>query len=1143
MFQRKYYPINSLRQRISAIIVPMKVILFSVFFFLASIVRGEVFIVTSNADSGSGTLREAIGKAVTNGSIETDVIQFDLAVPVISLITPLPSLPSKIIVNGSSQPGNSIGLSDAKVEIKLDPGVPYQTQNIGFFTGLNVSDLEIYGFFFSVLANGYRSSSPINLRSCTNIKIGAPGKGNVFGSLEVDVSLTSCDNIKISANWFGLNPQQSGVLSTAFGHPLTMYMCDEIMVGGEVVSEGNIFCGRYYGISITGYNPTTGQVGRKGNSCTIKNNRFGLKGYAGVSDPNYIKDFKTILVQDNICPLSGGFFIERSDLVKVYGNKLGIDEGSIKGQTLTTPLGFDQCEKVVVGGTAEEEKNVLSHGNVYGFGIYSHSCGDVLILGNSIYCVNDQIYYSGQSKVPLPEISVVTILGGVIKGKSTPNARVELFTDGECNTCQAKTLTSSTYADNAGNWEAPAPAGMGFTASATLNSRTSLFLKLQLSLTNVKATDPTCAKSNGSIRGATIINATSVEWRNTAGDIVGTNADLENVPAGTYTLIARIGGGCQTQPYTFTLKDTRPQLFTSNVMITQPACGVKNGSIKNISGNFGSFIFKSLTWRNQNGEIMGSNLDLLNASPGVYTLTLESTGGCSAQAGPFVLNNQGAPLIDNTSQQIIAATCNASNGSVKGLRASGTGTLSYTWKNSKDETVSNNPDLESITGGVYTLEAKNPNGCLSLITVTVPELNSISINAMNASVTESSCNLANGSINGITVNGATAYQWLNEAGDVFSNTTNAELNNAPSGKYRLRASNNNGCVKESAIFEIPRHVSAPFPEYPVIAIRPCADNTGRIEVDFGTANRPAASEWRDRNGKIIGTGSGLNNLSAGEYFLYLTNNEGCVSFYKEYQLAAIAPLEVDLTNLRVEHDKCGLENASISGAIAKNGEGVYTYTWVNEGGEEVGTSINLKDIKAGTYYLKVRDETICSIISTPIKVDYISDQLSSPILTDVSICAAGTAIIRVDNIVEGTYKLYSGMTEPSPLEQNNSGVFTVEVEKSREYYVSYSRGNCESDRKKISIQIASSDLRLPNLFTPNNDGINDTWEISKIDNYPNALVKIYNRYGALVFESRGYHKSFDGRGGGQELPAGAYYYTVELRQGCRILSGNLNIIR
>ncbi len=86
-------------------------------------------------------------------------------------------------------------------------------------------------------------------------------------------------------------------------------------------------------------------------------------------------------------------------------------------------------------------------------------------------------------------------------------------------------------------------------------------------------------------------------------------------------------------------------------------------------------------------------------------------------------------------------------------------------------------------------------------------------------------------------------------------------------------------------------------------------------------------------------------------------------------------------------------------------------------------------------------------------------------------------------------------------------------------------------------------LILTNAITPNSDGINDTWEIKAIGQYPNCVVEIMNRYGQQVFYSVGYGKPWDGRFKGNTLPAGTYYYVISLGKGLKPVSGYLALIK
>ena len=83
---------------------------------------------------------------------------------------------------------------------------------------------------------------------------------------------------------------------------------------------------------------------------------------------------------------------------------------------------------------------------------------------------------------------------------------------------------------------------------------------------------------------------------------------------------------------------------------------------------------------------------------------------------------------------------------------------------------------------------------------------------------------------------------------------------------------------------------------------------------------------------------------------------------------------------------------------------------------------------------------------------------------------------------------------------------------------------------------------IPNMFTPNGDGFNDTWEIDNIQLFEVRSVRIINRWGDIVFKANEYNNDWAGIFGHKNLPAGTYYYILDLgEEGIR--KGDVTIIR
>jgi gliding motility-associated-like protein len=127
------------------------------------------------------------------------------------------------------------------------------------------------------------------------------------------------------------------------------------------------------------------------------------------------------------------------------------------------------------------------------------------------------------------------------------------------------------------------------------------------------------------------------------------------------------------------------------------------------------------------------------------------------------------------------------------------------------------------------------------------------------------------------------------------------------------------------------------------------------------------------------------------------------------------------------------------------------------------------------------------------------------------------------------------LTTANSLSPPGTYIISVGQAQSINYDVSYISGT-------LTISKASLAITIPNTFTPNNDGINDTWKIAGIENDATILIDIFNRYGLLVYHSNGYYKPWDGYYDGKRLPTGTYFYIISTKSNDQKLSGSITII-
>jgi gliding motility-associated-like protein len=96
-----------------------------------------------------------------------------------------------------------------------------------------------------------------------------------------------------------------------------------------------------------------------------------------------------------------------------------------------------------------------------------------------------------------------------------------------------------------------------------------------------------------------------------------------------------------------------------------------------------------------------------------------------------------------------------------------------------------------------------------------------------------------------------------------------------------------------------------------------------------------------------------------------------------------------------------------------------------------------------------------------------------------------------------------------------------------------------------TIETFPTNFFIPEGFSPNGDGINDLYVIRGLDNYPHNTFMVFNRWGDKVYSASPYTNTWDGKAtlglrvGGDDLPVGTYFYTLDLGDGSKVFKGSI----
>ena len=103
------------------------------------------------------------------------------------------------------------------------------------------------------------------------------------------------------------------------------------------------------------------------------------------------------------------------------------------------------------------------------------------------------------------------------------------------------------------------------------------------------------------------------------------------------------------------------------------------------------------------------------------------------------------------------------------------------------------------------------------------------------------------------------------------------------------------------------------------------------------------------------------------------------------------------------------------------------------------------------------------------------------------------------------------------------------------------QSGCNTSTDDVFVKVYPK-IEIPNTFTPNGDGINDTWNIPSISAFEKPRLQVINRNGQLVYETRN-AAPWDGKSEGKNVPVGVYYYNLYLNEDFKLYSGWVMLTR
>jgi len=603
-----------------------------------------------------------------------------------------------------------------------------------------------------------------------------------------------------------------------------------------------------------------------------------------------------------------------------------------------------------------------------------------------------------------------------------------------------------------------------------------------------------------------------------------TSEDLNNVPSGTYTVTVTDDQGCVDSLSATVDNFNQPVAdFTFNT-----AC--EGAPVNFINQSSVSIGLLSYEWHFGDGSTTTSpNPSYTYATADTYTVTLIATTnqGCADTISKDV-EVYPEPTADFT------GTTECVDDSVSFTDASSIptgGNLTYQWNFDDGSTsTQQNPSHQYNAAGTYqvTLTVTSDSGCTDQVTRNVvvqpaPDADFIAFTNCEGEATTFN------NLSSITSSASLNDHWQFGDGDTSTVSSPSHVYDS-SGSYSvtLITTSSQGCADTiTKTISVDPAPSVSF-DAPGVCIGDAVQFTNTTSISSGSVTQ---YNWSFGDGGSSTAANPSHTYDAqGTYSVTLvaTSNEGCVNSVVDSVVINEQPnATISTGSGQGNYEICEGEQLSLNAPDALS-----SYQWSTG---DTSSTINVD--ADGVYAVTVSNANGCNAVDS---VNVTVHDLPPADAGEDTTISFGYPV-ELNGSGGLTYLWEPTESVAEPIEQN-----TIATPESSTIYtltVTDSNGCVATDSVTITVE-RDYELDIYNVFTPNSDGKNDTWNVGNVLNYDGVQVRIFNRWGNEVYSNSNYQNEWDGTSNnGNELPDGTYYYVIQFEGADKTYRGSVTIMR
>ncbi|MCB9198099.1 MAG: gliding motility-associated C-terminal domain-containing protein [Flavobacteriales bacterium] len=985
------------------------------------------------------------------------------------------------------------------LQYSVNGGSSFQTSSI--FSGLNANTYNVV----VKDGNGCQVTGTATVSSTASATISSVNKTNLTcnGSNDGSITINATGTAPLS---YSINGGTSFVSSSSFtglsagtyqivvrdGNGCTTNGTNQNVTQPAAISYTTVItnatCGGSDGaVTISGTGGTGALQYSINNGSTFQNNGS----FTGLSVGSY-----NVVIKDvNNCQTSGVISIGSSNgptITNSNSSNLTCNGGN-DGNIIVTATGSGPLTYSVDGGltyTSSGTFNGLSAGS------YQVTVKDV----NG--CVTNG------SSITLTEPSAINFSTTVVDAScGTNNGQISITAAGGTGSLLYSINGGSTY-QSSGNFNGLSSGNYTVVVQdvnlCTQSSTVSISSSNGPTISSSTKTDVTC---NGADNGTIQINATgtgTLLYSVDGGVTFTTLASFTNLAAGSYSIVVKDANGCLTNGTNINIAE--PAVISYTLSTIDATCGVNDGQIS-ISANGGT---GTLSYSINGGTSFQASSVFGSLGSGSYSIVIKDVNNCQV-TGSVSINSVPGPIIQTVVSNDI--TCFGNTDGFISVASNGANPLAFSINGGLTYQSSN--IFNGLSSGTYIVNIQDANGCVTnTSSVTIHEPSAIAISSV---ANNSTCGNSDGSIDLSAVGGTGSYQYSIDGGNIFQGL--GSFSGLGAGNYSVVVKDINNCSSNTNV--VVTDDNGPSINSVVIIDESCfGANDGSLTV---TASGTSPLTYTFNNGTP--QSSNIITSITGSVDIMVEDGNGCITAANE-TIQTASQLVLSSTALDAS---CGRDNG-IATVNVTGGSGNYTYTWDNSS----STNNVIFQLSEGTYQAIVTDDHGCQDSVT------ITIGTSTPMVVNVDVthetCPGENDGVISTTVTGGaspyTYAWSNG--ESTSIVTNlTAGQYTVSVSDANDCVVSLiipietENGNC---------------IEIPTAISPNSDGANDVWIISGLEDYPEAKVEIFNRWGSLLFSSNDYQNDWDGTFNGENVSAGVYYYVITIDEDTTY-TGSITVIR